>query len=446
MSLFSRFTPISTALSPNAESDDIRLVLKLFLPWNWGKWKKGIEIEKLENKFKEYFGAKYAISFSSGRTGLSAILEAIAKTHLAEHKQKVQKFDDRNDNPTLGIAIHYKDPEIITQAYTTIALPNAIKWAGFKVVYCDIDGATCNIDPSKIESKITPQTQALLIQHTFGIPAEMDKISAITTKHDLYLIEDCAHSLGAEFDGKKIGSFGDAAFFSFGRDKIISAVSGGMVTTNDGSLAKKIMEYRDSLDEPSTKWIFQRLVHPLVFALSLPVYYFFNLGKIKIFLDQKIGMITRAYTPEEKRGSEALGCALPNALAIIALGQFNKMERFNEHRRSLARLYEEKLTNNSITKPRILWDRSKPTPLYYTIQIPARDDVLKSAEKNHIILGNWFPDALGPEGVDLEKFGYKRGECPESEKAGRSSLNLPTNIKTSILNAQKVIELINSDY
>ncbi|MBU3924348.1 DegT/DnrJ/EryC1/StrS family aminotransferase, partial [Patescibacteria group bacterium] len=74
MSMFSYFKPISTALLPNAELDDIKIVLKLFLPWNWSKWQEGKEIGELENKFKEYFGVKHAISFSSGRAGLYAIL------------------------------------------------------------------------------------------------------------------------------------------------------------------------------------------------------------------------------------------------------------------------------------------------------------------------------------------------------------------------------------
>lgn len=411
------FSPISTALLPNAEKDDIKLVLKLLLPWNWNKWRGGKEIGELENKFKEYFGVKYAISFSSGRVGLYAILKSL-------HEPQV-------------------DLEVIIQAYTTIAIPNALKWAGFKPIYADIDENTYNIDPDKIEAKITPKTKAIIVQHTFGIPAQIDKIAEIVKKYNLILIEDCAHSLGAEFNGKKTGTFGDAAFFSFGRDKIISSTSGGMVIASGDKLAEKIKGFQNNLPFPPSSWIFRQLAHPIVFWRSLPIYYFLNLGKIKILLDQKLGLITRAYGRNEKQGipDENFGWRLPDALAILALNQFDKLERFNEHRRILAELYGKNLANNSIRKPEIS-DMAKAAPLYYTIQTEKRDELLKFAAKNHIILGDWFPGALGPRGVKEEKFGYKKGECPVAEKVGSKSLNLPTNIKTSEIDAQKIVRVL----
>ncbi len=449
MSIFSYFKPIITALSPNAEKDDIFLALNLFLPWSWSKWQKGKDIQQLENKFKEYFNVKYAISFSSGRVGLYAILSVIASPALAGRNNpadeaakhgiasSLPKVASRNDNDK---NLRF---EIITQAYTTIALPNAIKWAGFKPVYVDIKENTYNTDPDKIEAKISAKTKALIVQHTFGLPTEMDRIQTLCQKHKLFLIEDCAHSLGAEFNGQKVGTFGDAAFFSFGRDKIISAVNGGMVITNNELLAEKIKAYRDSLSWPPLFWIFQRLAHPLIFALALPLYYFFNLGKFKIYFCQKIGIITRAYNDREKKGEESReNYKLPNALAVLALNQFKKIEKFNEHRRRLARFYEKNIQDKAIKKPEFM-KNAKATPLYYTIQISNRGEILKIAQKNRIILGNWFPAALGPENIDLNNFGYQKGECPVAEKAGRQSLNLPTNIKTNDEDALKVVKLLN---
>lgn len=428
MSILSRFTPISTALLPNAEFDDIKLALKLFLPWNWNKWRDGEEISELENKFKEYFGVKHAISFSSGRVGLYAILKSL-----------ISQYPISN--------IQY--PEVVTQAYTTIAIPNAIKWAGMNPVYADIKEETYNIDPDKIEAKITPNTKAIIVQHTFGIPAEMDKISEICKRHNLFLIEDCAHSLGAEFGGKKIGAFGGAAFFSFGRDKIISSTSGGMAITNDDELAKKIRNFQNSLGFPPRKWIFRQLAHPLVFWCSLPIYYFFNLGKYFIFFTQKLGLIRRAYSKEEKAGimDEKFLYKLPNALAVLVLSQFKKLKRFNEHRRKLAEIYQNSFqydntyyhTGLKVSKIQL---SGKPVFLYYTIQTECRDELLKFASKNHIILGDWFPGALGPKGINEEKFGYKKGDCPIAEKVGLKSINLPTNVKTAEYDAKKVVAVV----
>lgn len=429
MSIFRYFTPISTALLPNVEIDDIQLVLSFLLPWNWSNWREGKKNSEFENIFSKYFGIKSAVSFSSGRVGLYAILKSIS--------------DFQNQD---SIA---KRSEIIIQAYTTIALPLAIKKAGFTPVYADIKEDTLNIDPDEIEKKITSQTKAVIVQHTFGIPAEMDKIMAICKRHNLFLIEDCAHSLGAEYGGKKIGVFGDASFFSFGRDKIISSTSGGMVITNNEKLAEKIREFQGNLNFPPLKWIFRQLMHPLIFWCALPAYYFFNIGKYKIFLYQKLGIISRAYSAGEKKGDDTviLGYKFPNALAKMALNQFNKLERFNDHRKKISEIYQSELyydnmNNHSKIKIPLVAKDSKPTFLYYTIQIERRDELLKFAAKKHIILGDWFPGALGPKGVDEARFGYKKGDCPVAERIGLKSLNLPTNIKTSEADARMVIKAI----
>ncbi len=436
MSIFSRFTPISTALLPNAEKDDIALVLKLFLPWNWKKWLTGNETKELENEFKEYFGVKHAISFSSGRAGFYAILKSL---------REISGFS--------GPAEGRQNSEVVLQAYTTIALPLAIQKAGLKPVYIDIEENTYNIAPDKIEEKIMSDTKALIVQHTFGIPAEMDKISEIAKRRNLILIEDCAHSLGAEFDGRKVGTFGKAAFFSFGRDKIISSTSGGMVITNDNALAAKIKEYQDNLRFPPRKWILQQLLHPLILWNALRTYYLFNTGKFKIFFDQKIGLISRAYSASERKGELKIGSGyrLPNAMAILALNQFKKLERFNDHRRKLAEIYAksfhyDNMNYHSRIKLPTALKNTKPVFLYYTVQVEGRDELLKFAARNHIILGDWFPGALGPKGVEPEKFGYERGECPNAEKIGKRSLNLPTNIKTTEYNAKKIVDLIKNFY
>ncbi len=458
MSIFSNFKPISTALLPNAEVDDIKLVLQSFLPWNWNRWRTGKEIGELENKFQEYFGAKNAISFFSGRVGLYAILFVIARSQQTTKQSLAMNSQNEIATPRISGARNDSRGEIILQAYTTIALPLAIKQVGFMPVYIDIKEDTFNIDVDKIEKKITANTRAIIIQHTFGIPAEMDKIVAICKKHNLFLIEDCAHSLGAEFAGQKVGTFGDAAFFSFGRDKIISSTSGGMVIANNEKLAEKIREFQNSLEFPSLKWIFQQLAHPLVFWCALPIYYFFNIGKLKIFLAQKLGIISRAYSEREKkgivfpllgkvRGSKILQGKLSNILAILALSQFKKLERFNNHRSQIAEIYQNEFHCDNMNyyngiKVPLISEKSKPIFLYYTIQVDRRDELLKFAAKKGIILGDWFPGALGPKGVDEEKFDYRKGDCPIAERVGAKSLNLPTNIKTSEADARKVVGVI----
>lgn len=420
------FKPISVALSPNASKKDVFLALSLMIfPWNWKKWKKGNAIEELENKFRNYLGTKYAFSFSSGRTGLFAILKSL---------------DLKNGD------------EIITQAYTTVAVPNAIIWAGAKPIYVDIDENTFNMDPKELEGKITPRTKAIIIQHTFGLPGKIKKILEIARDKNIFIIEDCAHSLGAGYQGKKTGIFGDAVFFSFGRDKIISSVFGGMVVLNNPDILPHFKEIYQKISFPSDGWIFQQLFHPIAFAIILPTYYFLKLGQILLFLFQKIGLLSRAYLKIEKNGKmpENFLQKLPNALAELAIVQFEKLEKFNEHRIKIANFYSKNLkVSEPINQPvcpkyklPFVPENLKHIFLYYTIQTPRRDEILNLAKKNKIILGNWFSGAVGPSEVNLKAVGYKIGDCPIAEKVGKQSLNLPTHQGITLKDAERIVDFL----
>jgi dTDP-4-amino-4,6-dideoxygalactose transaminase len=404
------FKPIAVALSPNTSREDVFLALALIIfPWNWKRWKNGKAIEGLENKFKDYLEAEYAFSFASGRAGLFTILKAL---------------DLKSGD------------EIITQAYTTVAVPNAIIWIGAKPVYVDIDEETFNMDPEKLEEKITPRTRAIIIQHTFGMPGKIKEILEIARDKNIFIIEDCAHSLGAEYFEKKIGLFGDAAFFSFGRDKIISSVFGGMVIVKNTEIAEKI----------------EKIYKDLPFAIILPTYYFLKLGQILLFLFQKSGLLSRAYLKMEKEGKmpENFLQKLPNASAELALVQFDKLEKFNQHRIKIAEFYSKNLKINEPTDQSIglkyklpfIPENLKHIFLYYTIQMPRRDEILNLAKKEKIILGNWFSGAIGPEEVDLKAAGYKIGDCPIAEKVGKQSLNLPTHQGISLKDAEKIVEFL----
>src|SRR3989344_3390858 len=191
---------ISCALSPNTEIDDVFLALQtICTPW---KWKYGKAIDKVEKKLG-------AITFNSGRSAFLALLEA---------------FD-------IG-----EGDEVSVQAFTCVAVPNSVLWAGAKPVFADID-ETYNIDPKDIEKKITKKTKAIVVQHAFVIPADMNAILALSKKHNVFVIEDFAHTMS-------IPMRGDAAFFSFGRDKVLSSVWGGAA-----SISSKLKVQSEKLKE-----------------------------------------------------------------------------------------------------------------------------------------------------------------------------------------------------
>lgn len=179
---------------------------------------RGRFVDEFETGFSKYCGVHYGVTTNSGTTAL----------HLAL--------------ATLGLG---EGDEVIIPSFTMISTANAAKYLGAKLVLVDVEPITWNIDPDKIEGKITEQTKAIIPIHTYGHPADMDRILAISEKYNVAVIEDAAEAHGAEFKGKKVGSFGEIASFSFYANKIITTGEGGMVVTDDPETAERAMTLRN---------------------------------------------------------------------------------------------------------------------------------------------------------------------------------------------------------
>ncbi len=415
--------PISISLTPNTEKDDIRLALKLiFQPW---KWEKGEEIKILEEKFKNHLGVKHAISFNSGRSALMAILKAL---ELPEKS------------------------EVLLQAFTCVAAVNPILWEGLKPVYVDCQATDFNINISDLKRKIGPNSRVLMVQHTFGLPAEMDEILAIVRQNNLILIEDCAHALDAVYHGQKVGTFGKAGFFSFSRDKIISSVYGGLAVTNDDKIAESLKQSQEDFGCPSYFWIFQQLLHPILMNyIILSLYNVLDLGKIFLVLSQWLGILSKAVHWKEKRGKKPgyFPKKYSNALAILALKQFEKIDRFYNHRRELSQFYYNNLKNTQFEisenlSPEILDKKNiKHSFLRFTIKHPKAHEIIYEAwHKKNIIVGDWYTTPIIPHDTDLKSIGYKIGTCPIAEKLSKTTFNLPTHINISKKDAQIIIDFL----
>ncbi len=174
----------------------------------------GEETQTFEREFAEYLGVKYALATSS----------CTAALHLAH----------------LALGAGPGD-EVICPSLTFVATPNSILYTGGKPVFADVTGLdNFNISPIDIERKITNKTKGITIVHYAGYPCDMDAITAIAKKYNLYLVEDCAHAPGAEYKGQKLGTFGDIACFSFFSNKNLSTGEGGMVVTNRDDLFEKL--------------------------------------------------------------------------------------------------------------------------------------------------------------------------------------------------------------
>lgn len=396
-------SPLSPHLSPNVTLQDIRFVVgALLFPWKWFFWKKGNAQKNLHKRFEDLFHADTALSYDSGRSALTAVIQGL---------------------PLSDSAV------VAVQAFSCIVVPNSIIAGGAKPLFVDID-ETYNMDVEDLEKKLqeNPDIEVVVVQHTFGIAADMEKIVALCKKYNVFLVEDCAHALGARYKDQLLGTFGIAAIFSFGRDKVLSTVSGGIAITHDTQMAQKMKAAHLLLNTPNKKWIAKRLFHPVLFWISLHFYYVASIGKACIALGLKMGIIPLVLDKKEKNGISPAPFQFPNILAQWALLQMDHLDDWNRHRRDMAEIYTKKLKDvKEIELPKqhtsILSD---PIFFRYTIEVPDNMAVLKSAKKSGILLGDWYTTVLAPKDCSPSSVGYKDGSCIRAEKALSHVVNLPT--------------------
>lgn len=198
------------------------------LDTNWIS-SNGKYIAAFEEAFAKFCGAKHAIAANNGTTAL----------HLALVALDLKPGD-----------------EVIIPTVTYIATANAVRYCGATPVLVDVCSDTMNIDPADIERKITPKTRGIIPVHLYGHPADMDAVNRIASKHGLWVVEDAAEAHGAEVNGKKVGTLGTCATFSFFGNKIITTGEGGMITTDDDELAVRLRLYRGQGMDPNRRYWF----------------------------------------------------------------------------------------------------------------------------------------------------------------------------------------------
>ncbi|GAH39721.1 unnamed protein product, partial [marine sediment metagenome] len=178
----------------------------------------GPKVYEFEREFASYVGSKYAVAVSSGTAAL----------HTAVFATGISKGD-----------------EVITTPITFAASANCVLYQGGKPVFADIDKKTYNIDPVEIEKRITDKTKAIIPVDYTGQPCDIDKINKIATKHDLVVIEDASHAIGAKYKDRKVGSLSNLSTFSFHPVKHITTGEGGMITTDSEEMYEKMLSFRN---------------------------------------------------------------------------------------------------------------------------------------------------------------------------------------------------------
>lgn len=370
-----------------------------------------------EDNFARYFGQISAFAFWKGRVALYAILKAM----------DISETD-----------------EIILPGYTCVMNVNPIKYLGAKPVYVDIEPNTFNMNTQLLEDKITPNTKAIIAQHTYGYPCDMDTIMEIANRHSIPVIEDCCLALGSKYKGKLCGTFGTAAYFSMQWNKPYTTGLGGIAITNNEQLSEKIKLLCESkLCAPSKKEV-------LMLAAQLMVYRLFIYPRttalaqtIFRYLTKKGAVVGSSSTSEfEPVMANDFFKAMSSIQAKSGLKQLKKLHHNIEHRKTMADLYDNLLEQKGFKIRNFDSSTMEPTMVRYPLRITEKNRALIEAAKAGIELGSWFECPLHPIETPLEAYDYKIGMCPEAEKASSQVVNLPLHPRTSEKTVTRTVEFI----
>jgi dTDP-4-amino-4,6-dideoxygalactose transaminase len=311
----------------------------------------GPEHDQFESAFASYIGVKHAMGVCSGTDAIAMALKAC------------------------GIG---PGDEVITAANTYIATCEAISSAGADIKWVDADPHTYNLDAAALERAITPRTKALLPVHLYGQPAEMDPIMALARRHGLKVIEDCAQAHGATYRGRKVGTFGDAACFSFYPGKNLGAYGdGGAVLTNDDGVADTVRLLR-------------------------------NHGQREKYVHLIEGQCHR----------------LDNLQAAVLAVKLPKLDAWNEGRRRAAAAYTERLAGDAAIVPPYVAPHVESVFHLYVVQIPNRDRVQAALKTMGVETGIHYPIPLHEQPA-YRRLGHRPEDFPVSHRLGGVILSLP---------------------
>jgi len=368
-----------------------------------------INADNFKHKLQNYLNTKNIYLFWKGRVALYAILKAL----------DIKPGD-----------------EIIVPAFTCVVVINPILYLGAKPIYVDIDKKTFNMNPEKIEEKITSKTKVILAQNTFGLSSDLDSIMEIAKSRDIWVIEDCAHGFGGSYKERKNGTIADAAFFSTQWNKPFSTGLGGIAVTNNEFIAKKLEKIEKKAIKPSFKeeFILKLLMILREKVLTPEIYWIALKGYRKLSEWNLILGSSQGYELKEIKMPKNFLKGFSETQAKAGLKYFEKVngeykiDLIIKHRKKIANLYKQILKDLGFEPP---YEPSyaEHTYLKFPLLVKNREKFFKLAEKYKIELGDWFLSPLHPVQENLEKWLYKWGKNPIGEFASRHIVNLPTHGK-----------------
>jgi len=355
-----------------------------------GQIVRGPQIQEFENAFARRLGQGRAISASYGRMAFFYILKSLQLP---------------------------PGSEVVFPALTFWVVPELVKVAGFKPIFADVDPKTFNLDPEALERTITPNTRAVVPTHLFGLPCDMDPILSTARRRGLAVIEDCAHSLGATYRGRPVGTFGDASFFSFQTLKPLNTYGGGMAFVPDEGLASRVAALAAAEPRPEEKRILKRLnlgrlqrifTRPGVFTLSaFPILWTSSWFKARpdVYLWESIRPLHPLPSGYAERYS--------NVQAALGLAGLAHLDDWTKDSQDHARVMNETLAG----LPEVLVPYVPPNCSHvyyqYCVYVPDRDALVRRSIRRGIDIETLHADVC----TELPLFQNSWNDAPGAKRA-----------------------------
>lgn len=369
------FIPVNT---PLLEGNELKYISEC-ITTGWIS-SEGPFIAEFEEKFAAYIGQKYGIAVSNGSAALDIAVKAL----------------------NLG-----KDDEVIMPTFTIISPAQSVITAGATPVLVDSDPLTWNMNVQDIEAKITERTKAILVVHIYGLPVDMDPVLSLARKYNLKIIEDAAEMHGQTYKGKMCGSFGDITLFSFYPNKHITTGEGGMILTNDETLAKRCKKLRNLCFEPDGP----RFIH------------------------HEIGWNYR----------------MTNMQAALGLAQLEQIEGFLQKKREMGAVYQEKLQflkAKGFQLPEVKTDYADNIYWIFGLVAPSekeKEKLVTLLSQNKIATRPFFW-CMHEQPVFQNMGLFKNEQYPNAEKIARNGFYLPSGLGLTKEELLRIVDVIANAY
>jgi len=332
--------------------------------------------------------------------------------------------------------------EVIVPGFTCVAVPQAVTYAGGRPIYADVAADTYCMDAASVSLKLTSRTKAIVVQHTFGIPAPMDETLRLAKERGLLVIEDCCHALGSRRGNTEVGQFGHAAFFSSQWTKPITTGLGGWAIVKDLWLTERMTALYSHFASPSLVESLRLQLQVMIYTAVYKPQWFWWLRDAYRILGES-GLAVASSTREELRGDRPSRYAKRMSPWQARLLD-RKLRRYGgilAHRRVVAGKYEMLLRQTGL-KALDLPSDCDAVLLRYPMFVANKRAFLAEARRRRLEIGDWFVSPVHPKLDNWDAFGYQPGSCPIGEMLSQHVVNLPTHQRIKEAEFTRISELV----